>query len=619
MRPVQGVSGDEEPGLYLFDIGSTHGTFLNKQRVEANCYNRVKVGHVIKFGSSTRLFIVHGPEGDAPAASPYTITEIKERNAEIRRKQQEMIEERKRQLEEKKKKEAESGVNWGFTEDAEQESDEDDENGPKSVNPFSMPEELNLEDPKKTLKGCFEREGFELEYICEEEGFGTHICKIELPMVDSEDGKPVFAEVANKGKKRDVQVQCALEACRILDAHGILRASSHERHEVKKRNWAENDYYDSDDDTYLDRTGSVEAKRKKRMERLGAEEDNETEGRNKVHTYESLSADLVSAQEELSKLEQRIRSSKSHVDKMTSLDSLDQYMQGMKSGQEIDATTRRKMKMRTIELKKEIAKIEKMKEAAKPAEIKLKDPSKDSNGLTKSKSLFSGATSRFGFSIGASKLKQDVAKVSVNGNDGDNPATINEVNPLIAGAGGNSFKNADSEFVVKESEDGTEYEDTNSDIDNKTDKAEQSSVDGIGANDHNSQEAHKGTQQPSSFTNSLTSALETAKKLSHDNAHVLENICRTEKPNAKSSSSSSRLSSDSPLKSRSAQESATVTANCFNPTTHDKTRDSDQISSNDDEAKEEEDLTEGDSFSGWVPPSDQQGDGKTALNSLLGY
>ena len=157
--------------------------------------------------------------------------------------------------------------------------------------------------------------------------------------------------------------------------------------------------------------------------------------------------------------------------------------------------------------------------------------------------------------------------------------------------------------MFQESEDGTEYEDTNSDIDNKTDKAEQSSVDGIGANDHNSQEAHKGTQQPSSFTNSLTSALETAKKLSHDNAHVLENICRTEKPNAKSSSSSSRLSSDSPLKSRSAQESATVTANCFNPTTHDKTRDSDQISSNDDEAKEEEDLTEGDSFSGWVPPS----------------
>ena len=64
-------------------------------------------------------------------------------------------------------------------------------------------------------------------------GFSGKVVSFRLPMVDSEDGRPVFAEVVNKGKRRDVQVQCALEACRILDAHGILRASSHERHEVK--------------------------------------------------------------------------------------------------------------------------------------------------------------------------------------------------------------------------------------------------------------------------------------------------------------------------------------------------------------------------------------------------
>ena len=59
MRGSHGTSGDEQPGVYLFDTGSTHGTFVNKNRIEGNCYNRLKVGHVIKFGTSTRLFILH--------------------------------------------------------------------------------------------------------------------------------------------------------------------------------------------------------------------------------------------------------------------------------------------------------------------------------------------------------------------------------------------------------------------------------------------------------------------------------------------------------------------------------------------------------------------------------
>ena len=57
-----------------------------------------------------------GPDSDTPAASPYSITEIKQRNAEMKRRQQELIEERKKQIE----KEKESGISWGFKEDAEQ-------------------------------------------------------------------------------------------------------------------------------------------------------------------------------------------------------------------------------------------------------------------------------------------------------------------------------------------------------------------------------------------------------------------------------------------------------------------------------------------------------------------
>ena len=37
----------------------------------------------------------------------------------------------------------------------------------------------------------------------------------------------------------------------------------------KAKNWGDNDFYDSDDDTFLDRTGDIEKKRQMRMKRAG--------------------------------------------------------------------------------------------------------------------------------------------------------------------------------------------------------------------------------------------------------------------------------------------------------------------------------------------------------------
>lgn len=49
----------------------------------------------------------------------------------------------------------------------------------------------------------------------------------------------------------------------------------------KKKNWEDEDYYDSDDDTFLDRTGTVERKRHERMKKAGKVEE-------RPETYESL-------------------------------------------------------------------------------------------------------------------------------------------------------------------------------------------------------------------------------------------------------------------------------------------------------------------------------------------
>lgn len=49
----------------------------------------------------------------------------------------------------------------------------------------------------------------------------------------------------------------------------------------KKKNWEDEDYYDSDDDTFLDRTGAVEKKRQERMKKAGKIEE-------RPETFESL-------------------------------------------------------------------------------------------------------------------------------------------------------------------------------------------------------------------------------------------------------------------------------------------------------------------------------------------
>lgn len=46
--------------LFIYDLGSTHGTFVNQKLIAKQSYLKIKQGDIIRFGMSTRWFILNG-------------------------------------------------------------------------------------------------------------------------------------------------------------------------------------------------------------------------------------------------------------------------------------------------------------------------------------------------------------------------------------------------------------------------------------------------------------------------------------------------------------------------------------------------------------------------------
>ncbi|KAM6179492.1 kanadaptin isoform 2-T2 [Erethizon dorsatum] len=398
--------GDKEcdgqgQGFYLYDLGSTHGTFLNKTRIPPRTYCRVHVGHVFRFGGSTRLFILQGPEEDREAESELTVTQLKEL-----RKQQQMLLEKKMLGEDSDEEEMDTterkgntsgqdddmGCTWGMGEDAVE--DEAEEN-PIVLEFQQEREAFYIKDPKKALQGFFDREGEELEYEFDEQGHSTWLCRVRLP-VDDSTGKQLVAEAIHSGKKKEAMIQCSLEACRILDTLGLLRQEAVSR-KRKAKNWEDEDFYDSDDDTFLDRTGLIEKKRLNRMKKAGKIDE-------KPETFESLVAKLNDAEKELSEISERLKASSKALSESASQDSLDAFMSEIKSGNALDGVSRKKLHLRTFELRKEQQRLKGLIKIVKPAEIpelkKTESQTADSGNKAKKLTL-----PLFGAMKGGSKFK----------------------------------------------------------------------------------------------------------------------------------------------------------------------------------------------------------------------
>uniref|UniRef100_A0A3Q0KKL7 Putative smad nuclear interacting protein n=1 Tax=Schistosoma mansoni TaxID=6183 RepID=A0A3Q0KKL7_SCHMA len=354
-------------GWYLKDLESTHGTFVNKRRLPPGRYVRIRVGYVLRFGGSTRLHILQGPEDDTEQQTSQSWFDLKKSHEEY--KMNSKMERNISSIQNSNTVKLE--CNWGM-------SLEDPVSEPiptllQSGTCLSH-EKLYRDDPKRALNAYFEREGIDpipqFEFV--EAPFGKQHCRIELPLSSG----TVTAEALVSGKRKEAVVACALEACQLLDRLGEFDPdkdrSTAFKYTRSRAYWEDRDYYSSDEDTYVDRTGAVERKRLNRMRQLGVKDDEikttselldnhnaeiHLEKAKRVSQnatmitmlseLEKIGEEIVSIEEELEAINKEFSSKEANP---SQLDELEAYMNALKTNSS-KCAQRSKLKARLISLR----------------------------------------------------------------------------------------------------------------------------------------------------------------------------------------------------------------------------------------------------------------------------
>jgi len=571
-------SPEKPVGFYLFDLDSTHGSFHNKKKCFPKTFYRLRVGHMLKFGGSTRTVLLQGPEDDEEEESELSVTELKALAAEKAQKKAQEEQDRLKKLEEleaaeegRQNEELSKGISWGMEDDA-----VDEEKFPDmQKNPFAElanNEDLYIEDPKKALRNWFEREGYELEFKVEEKGYAQFHCRIDLPV----DGDPNFAEAQVKGKKKEAVIQAALEACRVLDRLGVLRPSQQTRMERKVKKWEEDDFYDSDEDEFLDRTGDIEERRKRRMRMAGV-------GKDTVETYDTLVQKHEAAEKEIAETETELKKAlerRAKAEKKSNENDLDSYLAELKKGAQVDKETVTKLKVKIQTLTGEKDRLAKLINIAKPASM----PELKTSSTVKPK---------LGVMIGKRGSKGLLGKVkSVTKDSFSKPVVVQSEKSKVLEA----FLEKDEEVSkkMKFCEDGEDLKPIGYDVHKK----EPVPKDRIGDTSVNKVQKKIGPDIPEHIKNALIEEDDkengqskvggTLEKLKDISPHGQDNMETDEDGEEKQKKRGDRGSKR-------------------------------KVKKVDDDPEEYYKIGMDSKYDVWVPPQNQSGDGKTSLNEKLGY
>jgi len=360
---------------YLYDLNSTYGTKIGKAKVPPRRFVRLKVGSVIKFGESSRLYVLLGPEEfetDEMSASKqqqlqqYNQQHLMSQNGTVMSGEEYEAKMRKNVNEDEQ--EESEGVSWGMGEDAKEfgefqgfEAHELD----TSDNAWFM------KDPRKILTSWMDQNGFDMTFAYEEQMEGRekmYVARLQLPI---DTGYGQYA-LGSGSKKKDAERECVVDACRKLDAAGILRSDPSEiaakRREKMKALLGDDD---DDEDIFYDRTGAVEKKKNKSKKVAPV-----------VETYDSLLSKKEELEKAIAEQEAKVaeaeRKEAARSKKQDEEDDIDAYMKSLSSS--VKQAAKGKLEKELADMKKEMGRLDRLIQLAKPslgsfgANLQIKNP-----------------------------------------------------------------------------------------------------------------------------------------------------------------------------------------------------------------------------------------------------
>jgi len=327
--------------ILLYDLGSTHGTFLNKKIIPAFRYIEIHVGDHIRLGLSSKTLVLGGPDelqpedGGTKAESKIEISReelYKRRVDQIYR----LHEERERNK--IRYKHNEDGITWGI--DPEFEGEVAEENLSEEE---ELPEDLNillksstLTDKQKSLVEKCNDIARKIEKLEKDKGVAEKKSELGLDELTYKQQKALQAmsEKVDKLKKQLAETKNNLKAS--------LGKGKKEKEEEVRVNWGKGES-DSDDEFY---------------DRTKVQKDTEVKENETVHeTYESLKTKLELLLKERQTLTAKLME-KPSAKKEEDDDELDKFMAS--NEKVIHKNRQDKFKSRLIELSEEIDKCNNM-------------------------------------------------------------------------------------------------------------------------------------------------------------------------------------------------------------------------------------------------------------------